>query len=153
MLKDDGDIIRGLGYVTIYSAYLEEAIDWVLMQANPIQLYSECEIRWPISQKLKNAQSIIGDVKNVEREIENLYECLEKCTVLFERRNEVVHGRVYSVPGRTDLLKCGRYREPDRHISSEELYDLSNELCENVSLINSYRFELPRAIKKWLKHN
>lgn len=30
-LVDDGDLIRGLGYVALYSAYLEEAIDEVFL--------------------------------------------------------------------------------------------------------------------------
>lgn len=26
-INDDGDIVRGLGFVTLYAAYMEEAID------------------------------------------------------------------------------------------------------------------------------
>ena len=45
-LVDDGDVIRGLGFVTLYAAYLEEAVDEcvdVLLAADP-------EPRWAASR-------------------------------------------------------------------------------------------------------
>ena len=41
MQKDDGDIIRGLGFVTLYSAYLEEHIDALLSLLGPVEKFGE----------------------------------------------------------------------------------------------------------------
>jgi hypothetical protein len=41
VIENDGDIVRGLGFVTLYSAYLEEQIDNLLIQLSPIEEYKE----------------------------------------------------------------------------------------------------------------
>jgi len=35
LLQNDNDIVRGLGFVALYAAYLEEQIDNVLLMLNP----------------------------------------------------------------------------------------------------------------------
>ncbi len=37
MLKDDGDIVRGLGFVSMYSAWVEEDIDDILRLLDPVE--------------------------------------------------------------------------------------------------------------------
>ncbi len=38
-IENDGDIVRGLGFVTLYAAYLEEQIDNLLFMLDPVEKY------------------------------------------------------------------------------------------------------------------
>jgi hypothetical protein len=39
VIQNDGDIVRGLGFVTLYAAYLEEQIDNLLIMLDPVEKY------------------------------------------------------------------------------------------------------------------
>ncbi len=45
MIPDDGDIVRGLGFVALYAAYLEEQIDNLLTMLAAIESYDEVKQR------------------------------------------------------------------------------------------------------------
>lgn len=44
-LQRDGNVVRRLGFVTLYAAYLEEQIDNLLFMLQPIEQFSESEQR------------------------------------------------------------------------------------------------------------
>jgi hypothetical protein len=58
MLQNDNDIVRGLGFVALYSAYLEEQIDKFLFMLSEVEKFTEKEQRWPVSQKIEKAKAI-----------------------------------------------------------------------------------------------
>ena len=58
MLQNDGDIVRGLGFVALYSAYLEEQIDNLLFKLSEVEEFTDEEQRWPVSRKIKKAKAI-----------------------------------------------------------------------------------------------
>jgi hypothetical protein len=150
MLQDDGDIVRGLGFVTLYSAYLEEHIDALLSMLGPVEKFGEDKQRWPISRKIKHAKKVLSRIDN--REFNNLIPDLDICLSLFEDRNELVHGRIYGNFPRENILKSSRPNIADREINSAELYQLANEFDGFRAVI--YRptiFKLPRALNAYLK--
>jgi hypothetical protein len=152
MLQDDGDIVRGLGFVTLYSAYLEEHIDALLSMLGPVERFGEDKQRWPISRKIKHAKKVLRTIDN--REFYNLKADLDICLSLFEDRNEMVHGRIYGNFPRENILKFSRPNIADREINSAELYELANEFDEFRAVI--YRptiFKIPRAINAYLKQH
>ena len=59
MLTDDGDIVRGLGFVSMYSAWVEEDVDDLLRAMAPVEPFDERKQRWPISRKLNNAAELV----------------------------------------------------------------------------------------------
>jgi hypothetical protein len=149
MLQDDGDIVRGLGFVTLYSAYLEEHIDALLSLLGPVEKFGEDKQRWPIRRKIKHAKRILSRIDN--QEFNDLMPNLDTCLSLFEDRNELIHGRIYGNYPREHILKSGRPNIPDREINSPELYQLANEFDEFRAVI--YRptiFKIPRAINGYL---
>jgi hypothetical protein len=85
MIADDGDIVRGLGFVTMYSAIVEEDVDDVLTMLDAIEPFDENKQRWPISRKLKHAAALIRRLGS--RELSTMPEALEYALRLFERRN------------------------------------------------------------------
>jgi len=123
-LQNDNDIVRGLGFVALYSAYLEEQIDNLLFMLNEVEEYKDDEQRWPVSRKIKKAKSIASKFDFEGRD--DLIANLEASKELFEKRNEVVHGRIYANFDRPDTLKSGRPNTPDRVVEPAELYDLAN---------------------------
>ena len=145
MVPDDGDIVRGLGFVSMYSAWVEEDVDDLLRIMSSVEPFDEKKQRWPISRKLKNAADLVRSINSSE--LDGLPEALEYAISLFERRNELVHGRIYAGHDNIDYVQSGRPNIPTRAITSAELYELANEFWEyRGNLIGPQLFRLPRAI-------
>lgn len=146
MIADDGDIVRGLGFVSMYSAWVEEDIDDVLRLLSPVEPFDEKKQRWQISRKLKNAANLVRSLKSSG--LDGLPEALEGVIELFERRNELVHGRIYAGHDNIDYVQSGRPNIPTRPIISAELYELANAFWEyRGNFIGPQLFRLPRAIE------
>jgi hypothetical protein len=145
-MEDDGDIVRALGFVTLYASYLEEQIEDLIELLSQIQAYSG---GWQISRKINFA---IDTLTNFNQEqYRDLITDLNTCLQIFEDRNALVHGRIYAGINRPDTLKSGRPGVSDREVDSAELYNLANEMDAYRSAI--YRpmiFDLPRAITEHL---
>lgn len=41
MVEEDGDIVRGLGFVSMYSTWLEEDVDDILRLLSPVVVFEE----------------------------------------------------------------------------------------------------------------
>lgn len=148
-LVSDGDIVRGLGFVTLYAAYLEEQVDALLELLSSIEPFPDKEKHWPISQRLEKAIRLVRGINSAE--LNELQEDLESCKALFKRRNEVVHGRIYSGYGRSEnaQLMSGRSDVPSREVTPEELYGLANEFDEYQSAVRRPQlFYLPGILAK-----
>jgi hypothetical protein len=148
-VADDGDIVRGLGFVTMYAAWVEEDVDDLLRMLEPIEPFDEKKQRWQISRKLEHAAMLIRALKSDE--LNGLPEALEGAVALFDRRNEFVHGRIYAGQDRTDYIKGGRPNSPTNAITSAELYALANQILGyRGHFIGPQLFRLPRAVEKYL---
>lgn len=149
MLKDDGDIVRGLGFVALYAAYLEEQIDNLLIVLTQVETYDEKVQRWPISRKIRHAVKLIERLDTAE--FPDFATDLQTCLELFEDRNQLIHGRIYANFDRPDTLKSGRPNNPDREVQSEELYNLANEFDDfRTAIYRGLIFKIPRAVAKYL---
>jgi hypothetical protein len=145
LLQNDGDMVRGLGFVALYAAYLEEQIDNLLMMLAPIEAYDEEKQRWPVSKKLRHVTRVLRKLD--AEEFPDLATDLRTCLDLFEDRNELIHGRIYGNFDRPDTLKSGRLNTPDREVNPEELYKLANEFSDfRESIYRPMIFKIPRAI-------
>jgi hypothetical protein len=146
-MDDDGDIVRGLGFVTLHASYLEEQIESLIALLDVHKKYSG---GWQISGKIKHAKSVVSDLDS-ER-FSGLIADLDTCLQIFEDRNALVHGRIYSGLSRPDTLKSSRPNVQDKVVSSSDLYQLANEMSEFRSAI--YRpmiIELPKALNSVLE--
>ena len=128
-LNDDGDLIRGLGFVALYAAYLEEAIDdcvEVLVASEPVP--DERIFRWQTSRKIDYIRERLTGLTPLPAELLRFERTLTPIADLLEERNLVIHGRIYASPGAGDILKSARRGLPDQPASSKELYALANDL-------------------------
>ncbi len=147
-LADDGDIVRGLGFVTMYAAWVEEDVDDLLRMTDSVEPFDEKKQRWQISRKLDHAAKLVRALKSDE--LPDLPEALEGAIALFQRRNDFVHGRIYAGHDRIDYIKGGRPNAPTNPITSAELYALANEIWNyRGHFIGPQLFRLPRAIQRY----
>lgn len=145
MLNDDGDIVRGLGFVALYFAYLEEQIDNLRFMLSAVEEFTEEDQRWPVSRKIKKAKQVAAKFEFEGRD--DLVAVLSEAKDAFEERNKIVHGRIYGNFDRPDTLKSGRSNIPDREIMSTELYELANHFSDLQGEV--YRpmiSKIPRAL-------
>ncbi len=145
-LVDDGDLIRALGYVALYSAYLEEAIDEVFSATTAVNGAHHPKMdRWQSSRKLDHIDQSISGWVGLTDELTRFHTCIGPLKALLERRNLIVHGRIYSDQRTGDVLKPARAGCPEIPARSADLYDLANELfaARNPSL-NAAMFAIPR---------
>jgi hypothetical protein len=145
-LPNDGDVVRGLGFVALYAAYLEEQIDNLLFMLQPIEPFPESEQRWPTSQKIGKAKRLVAVL--VFKYRDTLLDDLDASKHLLERRNEVIHGRIYANFDRPDTLKSGRPNIPERAVEPDELYELANSLAEiRFAVFKPMIFQIPQAMQ------
>jgi len=145
-INNDGDEIRGLGFVALSAGYLEEQIDELLFMVQPLEPFPEAEQRWGVSRKIEKARRLIAALNFETRG--DLLSDLARLPDLFEWRNEVIHGRVYGNFNRGNTLRSGRPNVPERDISAAELYELANALdAARNSLIRPMVLKIPRALQ------
>jgi hypothetical protein len=147
VVGDDGDIIRGLGFVTLYSAYLEEEIDRcveVLKGVKGTPPSQEPGPKWSASRKLEYC---LERSRNVGIDyLEIVTQAFEGGKGLFNRRHDVVHGRIYAQDD-GDIRRSGRRGVPDRPIASAELYALVDEFHQATIMFSEIAdFYIPDAV-------
>jgi hypothetical protein len=149
MLTDNGDIVKALGYLALYAAYTEEAIDEcisTLIKHDPkppknLQKY-------PCSQKIEYINQRIK-LKPLTQELQHFPQLLEYLIDLFEERNQIIHGRIYgSLQGKADILRPGRPSGSEREITSSELIDLANQFFDTLNPLNQAAFH---SFNRYLK--
>ena len=145
-LNDDGDLVRGLGYVALYAAYLEEAIEDVFTAVSAVSGMRDPRMdRWQISRKLDHIRQSISQWPQLTDELARFLTCIDPLTQLLERRNLVIHGRIYADPKTGDVLKPARVGYPDVPAVAADLYDLANELfAARNPCLNASMFAIPR---------
>jgi hypothetical protein len=137
-IANDGDIVRGLGFTTLYAAYMEEAIDECccsLMKRDPAP--PKGIEKWPISRRVAYLHARLAQFLPLPQELAGLTSYLDYVSELLELRNEVIHGRIYgSLQGEKDELRPGRPTGSARPITSAELYDLANAMFATLGALN-----------------
>lgn len=145
MVQNDNDIVRGLGFVALYSAYVEEQIDNLLFMLNQVEPFAEEEQRWPVSRKIKKAKRVAQQIEFEGRD--DLLDKLDVAKDAFEERNKIVHGRIYANFDRPDTLKSGRPNVPERVVDAAELYDLANHFADlRGAIFRPMLIKIPRAL-------
>lgn len=145
-LQDDGDLIKGLGFVCLYAAYLEEAIDDVFSAVIVVNGEAAPKMdRWQISRKLKYIRHSMEAWEELTEELSRFMSCIEPIGDLLERRNLIIHGRIYADPKTGDVLKPARFGFPETPAISSDMYELANELfAARNPCLQASMFAIPR---------
>lgn len=149
-MHDDGDEVRGLGFVALFTAYLEEQIDAcvdALASIDPTMAKKMASK--PASVKAKHCIDLLRSLKSEEPEVEQLLDTFEASLKLLDARNDVVHGRIYGQADGAAIRKSGRLNVPDRQVTSAELYELANTIFGAQSfLMHGAWHIIPRALAR-----
>ena len=111
----DGDLIRPLGLVTLYCAYAEGEIDELLSALSGLEPFDDAKRQWTVGQKLAHAEKLIHRLQR--QELAGLLTTLMDARSLFERRNALIHGKLFS-GGR---LVSNRPGVSDQRVTAQEL--------------------------------
>ncbi len=154
-IQDDGDLIKGLGFVCLYAAYLEESIDDVfeLLVIRDGE-FNEKVFRWQVSRKLDYIEKTLTSWGEIPDELDQFKQTLRPSGQLLEERNLAVHGRIYANPGATDVLKPARRGMAERPAVSSELYQLANDLFDARNpMLRASMFLIPRYLRAHGDHS
>ncbi len=150
-MKRENDIVKALGFVALYAAYVEESVGVVVERLSLAKAVTDKEGKWQTSRKIDWCKKTLKSLQS--EELNGLTELLDDTKNMLEKRNEVIHGRIYAGYERSDILKSGRLGVAEREVTADELYDLAEELYElHAVLPNSYCFATRRAIEEYRKN-
>lgn len=147
-LGDDGDAVRALGFVAMYAAHLEEKIDDCLGQFIVRGHADERLKRRPASVKVQCLLKLLENHAPLPEAIAFLPPHLKYVADLLERRNHVIHGRVWA-DAHTGALtrKSAREDVPDDVVLSRDVYALADEIhAAQAELIRASLFRLPKVL-------
>ena len=145
-IRDDGDIVKGIGFVAIYSANIEESIDECLKLLISSNQIDQDVMKWQTSRKLKELKNWLENAQKKPSRYMNLKMALDAASALLEDRNKLIHGSIYATP-LGDIIKSSRQDVPEREIKSEEVYDLANEIFELRGQFEyAHMFDLPKVL-------
>ncbi|WP_049721912.1 hypothetical protein [Gilvimarinus polysaccharolyticus] len=140
-MRDGDDVVKSVGYLTLYGAYLEEQIELLLYSIESLSPYKG---GFQISSKIDHARKFFE--RQTKNDFRSIISDLKLCKEIFEDRNVIVHGRVYAKSGCLDILKSSRPKVEEREISSAEINILVNEMERFKNSIQSYTcFRLPEV--------
>lgn len=129
----EGDLIRPLGFVTLYFAYAEGQLDEVL---NTLIEISRTERSRPYSFGIKVGEAAKLVEKIGIEKLPGLSAILQEARPLIEARNELVHGQLFN--GGRLVSKGG-----DRLVTSREIEELAESIFTwKEKLLERYRREL-----------
>lgn len=118
----EGDLVRPLGFVTLYSAYAEGELDELIAALPAADPYDNTKREWTVGRKLSYARRLVGELESPS--LAELQTVLKEAKGLFAQRNQLVHGRLFS-GGR---LVSSRIGKPDQRISGDQIVRLAEEI-------------------------
>ena len=143
MLQDDGDIVRAMGYVALYSSYLEEQIENMVSMLSVLLRYEKGP---QVSDKIRHAKKALRSLGAAD--FANLIADLGTCAELLRDRNKYMHRQIYSGLGRPDTLKSTDPNIVDEVVLPSQLYQLANELSDfRQAVYRPMIFQIPKAIQ------
>lgn len=129
----DGDIVRALGLVTLYSGYAELEIDSLLDALAGSEAPGNQQRTWPVGRKLSEARRMVGRLASSD--LAELMERLDQANALFDRRNALVHNGIFS----STLLVNSRVSGAEQPVTADALTELAQQLFSVKEHINAIR--------------
>ena len=151
---DNGDIVRAVGFVTIYGAYLEDRIaELIDMIKNVISLkenitgFSASNQVKHLLTAFKNAYNIAPDYLTKQQELEQVVSILSAVGGHLKDRHVVIHSTLISKSGGDVIIRKNRRTDTEEQVESKEVIDLANDLFDLQSQINGLKFPIKRLVQ------
>lgn len=148
----EGDIIRPLGLVTLYSGYAELEIDDLLDSLSRIEKLDDKVFRWPVGQKIAKAKEIMDRLESDA--LSELAETLDEALVLFDRRNALVHGAIFSGTTTIKSRASGREQEVSADaltVLARKIFSVKEHICvKRQKTLEPVLDSLEKVDRKWI---
>lgn len=129
----EGDLVRPLGFVTLYAAYAEQELgELIQLLCDKSELPEEWH-RQPVGWKLGRISDELARVR--PEVIRDLLIAVYDARVLFAQRNELIHGSIFS----PERLVSQKPDAPDRRVSPDSISALADALFNCKERLNVYR--------------
>lgn len=158
-LNDTGDIIRAVGFVAIYGAYVEDriaelidmAIGAIALREN-IRLVSAKDQARHLLAGLKTAYSNASDFHTKQQDLKRITDVLSEVEEYLKERHIVIHSTLTAQNGSDKIIRKNRRNKTEEEVSSKEVIDLANNLYSLQTGIDGLKFPVERLLKN-LKNN
>lgn len=152
--NDDGDIVKAIGFVAIYSALLEDAIEILYDQVNTISPFKKntSRIRERIGSLLKKIESHMkslpdAECKKINQIASELYNLLKEASLRVDERNSIIHSRI-SADNKGNVIT--ENKNGITPIQSKEIYELAESLLFLQGSFRSKQWDsIPRLLKSF----
>lgn len=149
MIKDDGDIIKAAGFLTIYSGNLEDDLDKLYEIAKSFcpELSEYEHLRFAdkarhMRKALASRFKLAPDYPQKAGEEPRVKAVLQNCKVMAEARNAILHSSIYVE--RDGRVMTKNKRRGTRAIGSAEVYDLANKTWGMHGAVYGLQFAVKR---------
>ena len=147
--KDDGDEVRAMGYVAVYAAYVEEAIEDCyghLKRHDPRPNGDP----WQSSRRIDSCRRAIAALP-IRETLEEIRTDMGLAKELLRDRNVAIHSPLYGLPGGGNLRQIRGPARGHWFETAEEIYALAERLFEGATALRAAKVRLPRAIHEALR--
>jgi hypothetical protein len=149
-MTDDGDIIRGIGFVTVYSAYLEDNL------TNLIELSTQLKKKkfpWNLKDRAISLRKLLlkqfdetPDYIGKDQDKNQILRTLNAVEIITEERNLIIHSALISKQTGGIIQKNCR-NNTETQIKSAEAYELANYIFELSKNTYGLIFPIKRLIQ------
>ena len=153
MLNDDGDIIRAVGYVAVYGAYLEDRIAELIelteksieLRKNIHNLSASDQVKHLLTALTKKSVNI-PTYRSRDADIKEITQTLKSVQLFTEERNHVIHSVLMSNTAGI-ITQINRRSKTRVLINSKEVIDFANDLFSFQTKLSSLKFPIKRLLK------
>ncbi|MCL5271959.1 MAG: hypothetical protein M1486_01315 [Gammaproteobacteria bacterium] len=156
---DDGDVIRGVGFVAVYSAYLEDEIaELIELTTNitplrkGIHQLSLTDQAKHLSKALKKLFKETHHWIGKEEEQTQTAHILKVVGKITPERNQTIHSQLISNQAGI-ITQKNRRLNTECQIQSSDVYDLANYILDLTSEVRRLQFTIRRLAKHFINNN
>lgn len=156
---DDGDVIRGVGFVAVYSAYLEDEIAELIeltMNLTPLRknihqlsLTDQAKHLRKALQKLFKETHHWNGKEAEQTQTAHTLKVVEKIT---PERNQAIHSQLISNQAGI-ITQKNRRLNTQGQIKSSDVYELANYIFDLTSEVRRIQFTIGRLAKHFINNN
>lgn len=158
-ISDDGDVIRGVGFVAVYSAYLEDEIaELIALTTNIIPLRKNIHqlcltdqakhLRKVLKKLFKETHDWIGKEEE-QTQTAHILKIVEKIT---PERNQTIHSQLISNQAGI-ITQKNRRLGTEIQIKSADVYNLANYIFDLTAEVHRLQFTIGRLAKHFNDNN
>lgn len=142
----DDDLIRGVGYMVIQASHLEREIEeicrWFGMGFSRPKHHETKRV----SDKIKWCKSKIKELG--DERLGTLDKYLDKAMNLLDKRNKLVHGKIYFASAAPEKLIPSKKGDKERLILPKDAYDLAEAMYElHIRILSENAFKLVASLE------